>query len=462
MNIRVKFLGGAQSVTGSKYLLEIDDFKLMIDCGLFQGLKELRSRNWDELPIDCSEIDAVALTHTHIDHIGYLPKLFKSGFAGKVYCTVPTADLVEILLLDSAKLQEEEADFANRKGYSKHNPAEPLYKVKDTEIVFTQLEEHEMGDRFSLSEEIELRFFQAGHVLGAASIEVIVKTSQGEKVIVFSGDIGPDDNPLHFAPEKPKKADILFIETTYGGRNHHHENIEEELNRILNHCEEKGGCLVIPAFSLGRTQLLLYYLWKVFQNRPDIPVYLDSPMAIKITALYKQYAAYHRLQSNRPFGHTIFDAPFIHYVTEQSQSRTLNMIRDKAIIISASGMATGGRILHHLYHRLPKEQDTILFTGFMAKGTRGRNLMEGAESVKIFGEEVDVKARIENLDGLSAHADQSQLLNWLSELKDPPKKTFLIHGEIEANQEFQNLLRKRNWDAIIPEYLETVTLFDHI
>lgn len=462
MNIRVKFLGGAQSVTGSKYLLEIDEYQLLIDCGLFQGLKELRSRNWDELPIDCSEIDAVALTHTHIDHIGYLPKLFKSGFKGKVHCTIPTADLVEILLLDSAKLQEEEADFANRKGYSKHSPAEPLYGVKDTEIVFTQLEEHEIGDRFSLSEEIELRFFQAGHVLGAASIEIIVKTSQGEKAIVFSGDLGPDDNPLHFAPEKPKKADILFIETTYGGRNHHDENIEEELNRILNHCEEKGGCLLIPAFTLGRTQLLLYYLWKVFQNRPDLPVYLDSPMAIKITALYKQYAAYHRLQSDEPFGHTIFDASFIHYITERSQSQTLNMIRDRAIIISASGMATGGRILHHLYHRLPKTQDTILFAGFMAKGTRGRSILDGEKTIRIFGEDVMVNAHIENLDGLSAHADQSQLLAWLDDLKESPKQTFLIHGEIEGSRALQRKLQKKNWNTVIPDYMESYSLFDHV
>lgn len=462
MDIRVKFLGAAGSVTGSKFLLEIDDFNLLIDCGLFQGLKELRLRNWDDLPIAPSTIDAVVLTHAHIDHSGYLPLLYKNGYGGKVHCTDPTGALLEILLKDSAKLQEEEAAFANKKGYSKHDPARALYGVKDAESVFPNVVTHLMEKVFNLNDQISIRFFHAGHILGAASVEVIVKSSQGDKTLVFSGDLGMDDNPLHLSPKKPKKADILFVESTYGHKNHRQQNLEDELIRILSDCDDRGGCLIIPAFSLGRTQLILYYLWKVFQNMKSRPVYIDSPMAISVTWIYKKFEDYHRLKSKGDFSHQIFDAPFIHYVTKQEQSRMLNTLKNHAVIISASGMATGGRILHHLYHRLPNEKDTILFTGFQAVGSRGRSLVEGEKKVKIFGEEVPVNANISMLDGLSAHADQQQLLEWLEDIKDSPKRTFLIHGEKEGTQALKSKLEEKNWNVTIPDYLESLTLFDHI
>lgn len=462
MNIRIKFLGGAGTVTGSKFLLTIDDYNLLIDCGLFQGLKELRIRNWDDLPINPSSIDAVLLTHAHIDHSGYLPLLYKNGFGGKVHCTEPTSHLAEILLSDSAKLQEEEADFANKKGYSRHHPAKPLYKIQDALDVLTTFEAHPFDETFRIHNLIEVRFFHAGHILGAASIEIKVYTSQGVKSLVFSGDIGPEHSPLHVSPSKPPQADILFMESTYGARNHKEQNLENELRRLIIESDERRGCLLIPAFSLGRTQLVLYYLWKIFQNMRSRPIYIDSPMAISVTRLYKQYTNYHRLESDSEFGHHIFDAPFVHYVTEQSRSKTLNMIKDRAIIISASGMATGGRILHHLYHRLPNEQDTVLFTGFLPEGTRGKDIVDGQPSVKIFGEDVNVKAKVHVLDGLSAHADQDELMNWSGHIHAAPKMTFLIHGEKEQATHLKERIVGKGWNATIPDYLDVYTLFDHV
>ncbi|MEQ8471897.1 MAG: MBL fold metallo-hydrolase [Marinoscillum sp.] len=462
MDISVKFLGAAGSVTGSKFLLEIDRFKLLIDCGLFQGLKELRLRNWSKLPIQPQLIDAVVLTHAHIDHSGYLPLLFKNGYTGDVHCTEPTKELLEILLTDSAKLHEEEAEFANKKGYSKHHPAAALYTIKDAEVVFPHLAAHPIGQTIELNEHISFRYFHAGHILGAGSVEVTVKTSQGNKTLVFSGDIGSDDNPLHLPPEKPKKADILFMESTYGGRIHNHQNIEDQLVELIKESDVRGGCLVIPAFSLGRTQLILYYLWKAFQGMKSRPVYVDSPMAISVTWLYKKYEYYHRLKSQGDFGHSIFDAPFVHYVTKQEQSRMLNTIKNNAVILSASGMATGGRILHHLYHRLPNAQDTILFSGYQAEGSRGRSLVDGVNTVKIFGEEVPVRATIKQIDGFSAHADQEQLLAWAGEIEDSPKQTFLIHGEEEGALALQRKLKAQNWNVTIPKYMEGFTLFDHL
>ncbi|WP_421765107.1 MBL fold metallo-hydrolase RNA specificity domain-containing protein [Ekhidna sp.] len=462
MDIRVKFLGGAKSVTGSKYLITVNDFNVLIDCGLFQGLKELRLRNWDELPIDPNEIDCVLLTHAHIDHSGYIPLLYKNGFGGKVHCTEPTRELAEILLTDSAKLQEEEAEFANRKGYSKHNPAKPLYTVKDAIEGLNILEAHPFDDTFRIHNQIEVRFFHAGHILGAASIELIIYSSQGIKRAVFSGDLGPMHNPLHFAPAKPPNADVLFMESTYGARKHKDVDLEKKLRQLILESDKKGGCILIPAFSVGRTQLILYYIWKIFQNMKSRPVYIDSPMAISVTHLYKAYTNYHRLESDSAFGHHIFDAPFIHYVTEQGKSKVLNTIKDRAIIISASGMATGGRVLHHLFHRLPNEQDIVLFTGFLPEGTRGRDIANGENSVKIFGEEVTINAKIHVLDGLSAHADQDELVEWAGHIPEPPKMTFLIHGEKEQAEVLGERLIGRGWNVTIPDYLETFTLYDHV
>lgn len=462
MDIRVKFLGGAKSVTGSKYLITVNDFNVLIDCGLFQGLKELRLRNWDDLPVNPEEIDALVFTHAHIDHSGYIPLLYKNGYGGKVHCTEPTLELAEVLLRDSAKLQEEEAEFANQKGYSKHKPAKPLYTVQDAEEALNVFESHPFEKTFRIHDQIEVRFFHAGHILGAASIELSIYTSQGIKRIVFSGDLGPMHSPLHVAPSNPPQADVLFMESTYGARQHKDVDLENELRKLILESDKKGGCILIPAFSVGRTQLVLYYIWKIFQNMKSRPVYVDSPMAISVTRLYKQYSRYHRLTSESEFGHHIFDASFVHYVTEQSKSKVLNTLKDRAIIISASGMATGGRILHHLYHRLTREQDIVLFTGFLPEGTRGKDIANGERIVKIFGEEVQVKAQVHVLDGLSAHADQDELIEWAGHIKEPPKITFLVHGENEQARVLQDRLMGRGWNVAIPDYLETFTLYDHV
>jgi metallo-beta-lactamase family protein len=454
-------LGGAGSVTGSKYLIEIDDFKVLVDCGLFQGLKDLRLRNWDAFPIDPKEIDSVVLTHAHIDHSGYLPVLCKE-YSGEVHCTIPTEDLIQILLTDSAKLQEEEADFGREKGYSKHNPPKPLYTVKDAEIVFTRIAAHPYKETFHIHEKVRIQFFQAGHILGAASVRMIVDTDQGEKHLVFSGDIGPSDNPLHLGPEPPQKADILFIESTYGGQHLVHENMEAKFASVLRQCDERKGCLIIPAFSLGRTQLVLYYLWKVFQTMPSRPVYVDSPMAISVTHLYKKYEGFHKIKRSENFGNHLFDAPFVHYVRDQAQSNSLNNIKSNAVIISASGMITGGRIMQHMYHRLPRPQDTVLYTGYQAEGTRGRTILSGEKEVRIFGEAVSVNAQIETLDGLSAHADHAELMTWASSIESKPKMTFLVHGEAERSQALGNVLDALGWNTTIPQYGEVHGLFDHV
>ena len=449
-------------MTGSRFLITVDDYSVLIDCGLFQGLKELRLRNWDDLPVDPASIDAIVLTHAHIDHSGYLPLIFRNGFKGKIHCTEPTLKLAEILLADSAKLQEEEADFANRKGYSKHRPAKPLYTVHDAHQVIKAFETHSFDKTFRIHDTVEVRFFHAGHILGAASIELKIYTSQGVKSIVFSGDLGTMDSPLHLTPSHPPEADILFLESTYGGRAHSKLNMESELRKLILESDRKGGCLLIPAFSLGRTQLILYYLWKIFQNMRSCPVYVDSPMAISVTRLYKQFSSHHRLKSDSEFGHHIFDAPFVHYVTEQGRSKVLNTIKDGAIIISASGMATGGRILHHLYHRLPNEQDIVLFTGFLPEGTRGKTIVDGSDTVRIFGEEVKINAKAKVLEGLSAHADQEELLSWSGHIQKPPKLTFLIHGENDQAVALKEQLSDRGWNVIIPDYLKSFTLFDHV
>lgn len=466
MNVRVKFLGGAGSVTGSKYLLEVDDYRLLIDCGLFQGLKELRLRNWDPFAVDPSSIHAVILTHAHIDHSGYLPRLCKEGFSGPVYCTEATADLVQIMLRDAGKLQEEEALFAKKKGYSRHENPQPLFTVEEAERSLQQVAGVRFGEALQVSPTISVRFTHAGHILGAAVVEVTVVGQYQTKKIVFSGDLGPYDNPLHVAPASIQQADILFIESTYGHKDTLNEALYEELHQLLNRCEDRGGVLVVPAFSVGRTQLMLYYFWQLRRKKlmPDWPVYVDSPMAISVTNLYKKHHLLHKLRdSDLEDGHYIFDDPHVRYVQDQASSTLLNARKRDAIILSASGMATGGRILHHLYHRLRRPQDTILFSGYQAEGSRGRRIVEGEKDIKIFGESVPVLAHIETMEGFSAHAGKSDLEQWTKFLDEkPPKLTFIVHGESTGAQALSNSLTARGWNTMIPEYLESVQLFEGI
>jgi metallo-beta-lactamase family protein len=467
MNVRVKFLGAAKSVSGSRYLLEINDYKILIDCGLFQGLKELRLRNWDNFPINPAEINAVILTHAHIDHIGYLPRLVKEGFNGPVYCTQPTGDLVKILLLDSAKLQEEEALFARKKGYSKHAEPQPLYDTDDAEAVFPMLNPISYNDTFRLNDHIKVRFFNAGHILGAASVEIKLNGNSQEKTILFSGDIGRMEDPILYTPTLFEQADILFVESTYGDRDNPQGDHKKELSEAINKSLKNGGCLLIPAFAVGRTQLMLYFMKELIEEKliPDIPVYIDSPMAFSVSELYKKYIDYHKLKEHLlgTDENAVFDFRNIQYRRSQEQSIEINKVKSDAIIISSSGMCTGGRILHHLFHRLQRPEDTVLFVGYQGEGTRGRRILDGEPTIKIFGMEIPVKCHIEKLEGYSAHADHTELLRWLSAFRSSPKQVFVVHGEENSSKKFAASIREKyNWNVTIPGYMESYDLFKGI
>jgi metallo-beta-lactamase family protein len=463
MNVRAKFLGAAGSVTGSRHYLEIDDFKVLVDCGLFQGLKELRLLNWDKFPVNPEEIDAIVITHAHIDHTGYLPKLVKEGYVGPIYCTEATMELIKILLLDSAKLQEEEAKWAKKKGYSKHEDPQPLYKTEDVENVFPLIRTAEYGSELSIHPKVAVKFRNSGHILGAASVELTIHGDEQQKTIVFSGDIGRYEDPMLFPPESVEKADILFVESTYGDRENPINHPMEEFANVINRAMDRGGCLLIPAFSVGRTQLLMYYLKNLIESGavPDIPVYLDSPMANSVTKLHKKFFEYHKLNDfDLTDQHSVFDFKNFEYKRSQEESIQLNYIKRNAIIISASGMCTGGRIIHHLYNRLQNENDTLLFVGYQAEGTRGRRIEDGEETIKMFGYEVPVVCHIEKMEGLSAHADRSELLKWLGNFKEHPKSTFVIHGEKQASEKFAATIREQlQWNVHVPFYKEAVELF---
>ncbi len=467
MDVKIKFLGAAKSVTGSKYLLEIDQQKIMVDCGLFQGQKELRLRNWDKLPVDPATIDLVVITHAHIDHIGYLPRLVRDGFSGKIICTAATEDLMKIMLMDAAKLQEEEALFAFKRGYSKHNKPEPLFTTDNAKMVLTLVESHPFKKEIPLIKQASVRFHNSGHILGSAFAEFKIHGRKEEKTIVFSGDLGRYNDPVMFAPDAITEADVLIVESTYGNKLNPQLDVEEQLTKILNEACANNGTLVIPAFALGRTQSLVYYLNKLMSAGvvPTIPIYIDSPMAINVTDLYERHSTLHKIRVTKQGSKliSIFDAPNIHFCYTRESSKALNEIKKPIIIISASGMATGGRVLHHLFHRLPQANDTILFAGYQAEGSRGRDILDGEKSVKIFGEEVAVNCHIREVHGLSAHADQSELLQWIGNLKKAPKITFITHGEIESSTTFAKLIEsKMGWKTVIPEYLQSTILFEGI
>ena len=466
MDVRVKFMGAAKTVTGSKYLVEIDDFKLLVDCGLFQGVKELRNRNWDDFPMDVSDIDAIVLTHAHIDHIGYLPRLFRQGYDGPVYCNTCTEDLLQIMLLDSAKLQEEEAEWARKKKYTVHKSPEPLYTLEDAQSVFTRLKSFHYDEDISIDPKISIRLSNAGHIIGSSILEVFLQGDNQKKKLVFSGDLGRYSNPVLRDPEVIEEADVLFIESTYGNRENPSVDPKENIAEIVNEAMDNRGCVIIPAFALGRTQSIIYYLRELFEEGkiPDVPVYIDSPMAISVTRLYKKHFSYHKLgDAQLKTGQSVFDYKNLKYCKSPDQSKAVNDIKSRAIIVSASGMCTGGRILHHLYHRLPRKNDTILFVGYQAYGTRGRDILEKDPDTKIFGIPVKVNCNVRKINGLSAHADRSELLQWLGNFKTSPKMTFVTHGEEEVASEFaQEIRNEHGWNATVPDYLESFELFKGI
>ena len=465
MNVTVKFLGATGTVTGSRFLLDIGDFRVLFDCGLFQGLKELRLRNWETFPVAPDSIHAVVISHAHIDHTGYLPKLVREGYNGPIYCTPPTADLMELMLLDSAKLQEEEASYAFEKGYSRHANPLPLYTTQDAQAVFGLFKEYHFGESVPIHEKVQITFHEAGHLLGAAITEMVIQGEHQEKKIVFSGDLGRQNDLMLRPPAIIRDADVLFIESTYGDRDNPSVDPAAELERITNETFERNGVLLIPSFAVGRAQLLLYYFHQLMDadRVPDVPVYIDSPMAISATYLFYNYPRYHKVQFNQHEFAGKLETNMLVFVKSSRHSKELNAIKGRAIIISSSGMMTGGRILHHLYHRLRNQRDTLLIAGYQADGTRGRRIVDKEPEIKIFGEMVPVLCRVENISSFSGHADRQELFAWMGNFVGKPKMVFVVHGENPGMSQYARAIRTTfNWNVVEPQYLESVRLFEGI
>ncbi|MCD4749242.1 MAG: MBL fold metallo-hydrolase [Thermoanaerobaculales bacterium] len=460
--MRITILGAGRCVTGSKFLLQWKKFNTLIDCGLFQGRKKLRLRNWSPFPHPADDINAMVLTHAHIDHTGYLPRLVRQGFNGPIYCTPPTRNLLRVLLPDSAHIQEEEARYANKKGFSKHSPALPLYRQADARAALKLLEPVPFGEDVELHPGIRFRFHRQGHILGAAAIELETKVSGGErKSLYFSGDVGRHGVPILRDPEPYPGSDVLFLESTYGNRLHQPEDPRVQLIKEISKGFKRGGVILIPAFAVDRTQELLYMLHGLMADGdlPTLPLFLDSPMAIEATALYTRCISEHDPEMQHFFSEQInpIFPPNLEVSPTSRDSRRLNDIRGPAIIISASGMASGGRVLHHLKLRLPDRRNTVLFVGYQANGTRGRRLIEGEPEVKIHGQMIPVKAHIAQISGLSAHADAEELLMWLSRRDRDPEKVVLVHGEFPAQEALAERLKNElGWDCVIPEIGDTL------
>ena len=459
----LQFLGAAGTVTGSKYLLEAGGERLMIDCGLFQGEKELRLRNWSALPVKAASVNWVVLTHAHLDHTGYLPRLIKDGFRGEIHATAATVDLARLVLPDSGHLQEEDAEYANFKGYSKHKPALPLYTYEEAVKSLEALRPIDESKPLELSRHFSLKFYRAGHILGARSIEVTVRENGSARKVLFSGDLGRYQQLIIREPAVPDGADYLLVESTYGDRLHPTDDYRARLAQIIESTAAHGGTVLIPSFAIGRTQELLYVLRGMMEQGTlhTVPVHVDSPMAIDVTEIYRKHHEDDNLEtaSLERQGVRPFSPPDVHFDRTREESVALNNVRFPVIIISASGMATGGRVVHHLERCLPDHRNTILFVGFQGAGTRGRIIQSGAESVKMHGHQVSVRARIETIENLSAHADYGEVLRWLGKFSKPPRKIFLVHGEPHAAESLKGKIAAQlRWDATVAAYLQKVSL----
>ena len=462
MSVKLTFLGAAGTVTGSKYLLSTGGRNYLVDCGLFQGPDELEQLNWEGLPLAPAELDAVVLTHAHLDHSGYLPRLVKRGYSGPVYASEATCALLGLLLPDSGYLQEEHAGYANRKSYSRHKPALPLYTDDQALESLKLLRPVKLGEPFTVDEKLTVTMRPAGHILGSAILECEL---DGLK-IVFSGDLGRYDQEVMKSPASVAHADYLLVESTYGDREHGEAPIEEQLAPVVNAAVERDGALLIPSFAVGRTQHVLYYLRKLQDQKriPEVPIYVDSPMAIDATAIYCRFGDEHNLNVDLLMDEQAcpLRCRETRFTRTVHESKRLNDAPGPLIIISASGMCTGGRILHHLKHRLPDSKNTVLFVGYQAQGTRGRRLLEGAETLRIHGTTVPVRAQIAQIDGLSAHGDARELMRWLSGFETEPQQAFLVHGEPHAAQALEERIRKQlSWATHKPRYGETVSLEGH-
>jgi metallo-beta-lactamase family protein len=455
------FLGAAQTVTGSKYLLETGGRRVLVDCGLFQGLKELRERNWQPLPIEPRSLDAVVVTHAHIDHTGYLPRLVKDGFKGRIFCTPGTADLCRIMLPDSGRLAEDDAREANRYGYTKHAPAMPLFTEADAFQALTHLQPVGYDRPIPINGAITLSFADAGHLLGSAFARIRLEDEAGREIL-FSGDLGRFGRPVLPDPTTVETADVLLLESTYGDRTHEADDDGERLAGIIKTTVEGGGKVIIPAFAIGRVEEVIYWLKRLEDARriPIVPVYVDSPMAVDAL---RHYANHSRdldpdMQTHRGQVSAFTTRRFTAIASPQ-QSKEVQASPAPCIVVSASGMATGGRVLHHLKAALPKARNTVLFVGYQAAGTRGRQLIEGAETVKIHGQFVNVAARIERIDSMSAHADAGEIMRWLRGFTRPPETTYLVHGEPPAQAALRNRIEAElRWNLHVPDYLERVQM----
>lgn len=451
--IQIQFLGAAGTVTGSKFLITAFGKKILVDCGLFQGLKELRLLNWQPLAVSAKTIDVVLLTHAHLDHTGYLPLLVKHGFAGTINGTSPTMMIAEIILKDSAKIQEEDAERANKFRYSKHKPALPLYGLPEVENTLPLFQPQPLNQWLQINEHISYRFRYNGHIIGATFIELQI----GDKTLVFSGDIGREIDPLLYPPEKPEKADVLFIEATYGNRLHPSDPAINSLEKLINRCAVRNGTIIIPSFSVERTQLLMYLFWQLKKtNRiPDIPVYMDSPMGRNVLEIFYHNTEWHKISPDE----CSEMCNTIKRIKSVDETYALAENTNQKIIIAGSGMAAGGRVLTYFEKYLGDEDATILLVGFQAEGTRGRSLLDGASEIKMRGKFYPVKAHIENMEGLSGHADQNGLIDWMSKLKSKPDNIFIVHSEGFGAKGLQQKVKEiYKWDTEIPSLNKIVKL----
>lgn len=450
---QITFLGASKTVTGSKYLLEYKDKKILVDCGLFQGLKDDRLKNRQKMPFFEKDIDAVILTHAHLDHSGYIPLLVKNGFKGYIYATQASYELCKVILPDSGFLQEEDARFLKKKNASKHKEPQPLYTEEDAVNSLKRFKIVRFKDRVKLSDDISFEINEAGHILGAGIISLYI----GDKKVVFSGDLGRTSDPVMHDPEKIKNADYVLCESTYGDRVHRDVDVEDDLAEIINKTAGRGGNLIIPAFAVGRSQLLLYYIYKLKKEKriPQVPVFVDSPMSIKVTNLLDDFMELHKITKKEC--EKIFDDT--KFTSTVDQSKRIFEQKVPSIIISASGMATGGRVLHHIAHYGPDNKNTILLVGYQAMGTRGRLLQDGKKELKIHGQVVKINAEVEKLENMSAHADSNELISWLKGFEDKPKKLFIVHGEEKSAEAFSEKVENElHWNTMIPEYLQIYQL----
>lgn len=458
-SVRLTFLGAAGTVTGSKYLVESDNTRVLIDCGIFQGRKELRLRNWEKPAFDIQSLDAIVLTHAHIDHSGYLPLVTKLGYRGPIYCTAATKDLLGLLLPDSAHLQEEEARYNNKHGTSKHHPAKPLYSVADADRALSQLKVIPRDTSSSVAKGFHVTPICAGHILGACSLSLDVHG----KRITFSGDIGRYDTPLLPDPQPVALGDLLLCESTYGDRDHAPGDPESKFAQIIKDAAQRGGPLIIPAFALGRTQNLLYAIAKLEREGqiPVLPVYVDSPMAVDATQIYRRYHQDYDDEAKQMMarGETPMLTEQTIFCRSVEDSKALNSLTMPRIIISAGGMVNGGRVMHHMMHWLPKEETTVLFVGYQAEETRGRQLQSGAKEIKMFGSYVPVRAKMTELSGLSAHGDRNELTRWLHSCTGSPTQVKIVHGEPGPASAFSEKLRNEfKWRVDPAKHLEQVEI----